>query len=236
MAPRGEIRFFADLEALSRAAADIFVAQAARSTAARGRFAVALAGGATPRRTYELLAAEPLREQVNWQQVHIFWGDERGVPPEDRRSNYRLAKQTLLERVPLPSENIHSIPAYPSVELGARKYEAELKAFFGQGLPQFDLIFLGLGADGHVASLFPGSPLLREKRRWVVGIPIANRDEARVTLTAAVINLATMVVFLVAGKDKAEAVKDVFEGPLEPWRHPAQLIHPASQGLVWLLD
>jgi 6-phosphogluconolactonase len=197
---------------------------------------VALCGGATPRRTYELLATERFRDRVNWQQVHIFWGDERGVPPEDRRSNYRLARQSFLARVPLPPENIHPIPAFPSVELGARQYEAELKAFFGQAAPRFDLIFLGMGADGHIASLFPGSPVLWEERRWVVGVSVPDQDVARVTLTSWVINLAALVVFMVAGKDKAVVVREVLEGSPESRRYPARLIRPASKRLLWLVD
>jgi 6-phosphogluconolactonase len=232
----GQIRSFPDLEALSRAAAGIFLEEARGSLAHQGRFAVALSGGATPRRTYELLATEPFRDRVNWQQVHIFWGDERGVPPEDAQSNYRLARRAFLDHVPLPPENIHPIPAFPSVDLGARHYEAELQAFFGQAPPRFDLIFLGLGADGHTASLFPGSPVLGEERRWVTGVPPPGQGVARVTLTAWAINRAALVVFLVAGKDKALALKNVVEGPREPQRCPVQLIRPASGRVLWLVD
>ncbi len=232
----GQIRSFPDLEALSRAAAAIFVEEAKASTARQGRFAAALSGGATPWRTYELLAAEPFRDRVNWQQVHIFWGDERGVPPEDPQSNYRLARRAFLEHVPLPPENVHPIPAFPAVEMGARHYETELKAFFGQAAPRFDLIFLGLGADGHTASLFPGSPVLGEERRWVAGVPASGQGVSRVTLTAWAINRAALVVFLVAGKDKAEALKNVVAGPRQPRRYPAQLIRPASGRILWLAD
>lgn len=231
-----QIRSFSDLEALSRAAAGIFVAEGMKSLAHQGRFAAALSGGATPRRTYELLATGPFRDRVNWQQVHIFWGDERGVPPEDAQSNYHLARQAFLAHVPLPPENIHPIPAFPSVDLGAWKYEADLKAFFGQAAPCFDLIFLGLGADGHTASLFPGSPVLGEERRWVAGVPAPGRGAARVTLTAWAINRAALVVFLVSGQDKAEALKNVMEGPREPQRFPAQLIRPVSGRILWLAD
>lgn len=232
----GQIRSFPDLEALSRAAAGIFVAEATTSLARQARFAVALSGGATPRRTYELLATGPFRDRMNWQQVHVFWGDERSVPPADPQSNYRLARLALLEHVPLPPENVHPIPAFPAVEMGAWKYEADLKAFFGQAAPRFDLIFLGLGADGHTASLFPGSPVLEEERRWVAGVPAPGRGAARVTLTAWAINRAALVVFLVSGQDKAEALKNVVAGPREPQRFPAQLIRPASGRLLWLAD
>jgi 6-phosphogluconolactonase len=236
MGAAGDIRSFPDLEALSRAAAGIFVEEAQRSTAPEGRFAVALSGGATPRRTYELLATEPFRDRVNWRQVHIFWGDERGVPPDDAQSNYRLARRAFLEHVPLPPKNIHPIPAFPSVERGARQYEAELKAFCGPAAPRFDLIFLGLGTDGHTASLFPGSPVLGEERLWVAGVPAAGQGVGRVTLTAWAINRVALVVFLVAGKDKAQALKNVVEGPRDPQRSPAQLIRPASARLLWLVD
>jgi 6-phosphogluconolactonase len=232
----GRILSFPDLEALSDAAARIFVEEAARSVAARGRFAVALSGGSTPRRTYQLLATERFRDRVNWQQVHIFWGDERGVSPEDSRSNYRLARGVLLTRVPIPPENLHPMAAFPSVAMGAQKYEAELKAFFGQARPSFDLIFLGMGADGHIASLFPGTPVLWEERHWVAGVSVPDQEVARVTLTSWVINLAALVVFLVAGQDKAEVLKSVLEGPRETVRFPAQLIRPVSQRLLWLVD
>ncbi len=227
---------YPDLEALSHAAARVFVEEAARSVAGRGRFAVALSGGSTPRRTYQLLATERFRDRVNWEQVHIFWGDERGVSPEDPRSNYRMAREVLLTRVPLPPENLHPIAAFPSVAMGAQKYEAELKAFFGQARPGFDLIFLGMGADGHIASLFPGSSVLWEERRWVAGVSVSDQEVARVTLTSWVINLAALVVFLVAGQDKAEVLQKVLEGPREPARFPAQLIRPPSQRLLWLVD
>lgn len=230
------IRSYPDLEALSHAAARVFVEEAARSVAGRGRFAVALSGGSTPRRTYQLLATERFRDRVNWQQVHIFWGDERGVSPEDPRSNYRLAREVLLTRVPLPPENLHPIAAFPSVAMGAQKYEAELKAFFGQARPGFDLIFLGMGADGHIASLFPGSSVLWEERRWVAGVSVPDQEVARVTLTSWVINLAALVVFLVAGQDKAEVLQKVLEGPREPALFPAQLIRPPSRRLLWLVD
>ncbi len=210
--------------------------EAARSVAARGRFAVAFSGGSTPRRTYQLLATERFRDRVNWEQVHIFWGDERGVSPEDPRSNYRMAREVLLTRVPLPPENLHPIAAFPSVAMGAQKYEAELKAFFGQARPGFDLIFLGMGADGHIASLFPGSSVLWEERRWVAGVSVSDQEVARVTLTSWVINLAALVVFLVAGQDKAEVLQKVLEGPREPALFPAQLIRPPSRRLLWLVD
>lgn len=231
-----QIRSYPDLEALSHAAARVFVEEAARSVGGRGRFAVALSGGSTPRRTYQLLATERFRDRVNWEQVHIFWGDERGVSPEDPRSNYRLAREVLLTRVPLPPENLHPIVAFPSVAMGAQKYEAELKAFFGQARPSFDLIFLGMGANGHTASLFPGSAVLWEERRWVAGVSVPDQEVARVTLTAWVINLAAQVVFLVAGQDKAEVLQKVLEGPREPALLPAQLIRPLSQRLLWLVD
>lgn len=236
MGAGGEIRIFPDLEALSRAAAGIFVEEAAKGTAQQGHFAVALSGGSTPKRTYELLAAEPFRDRITWRQVHIFWGDERGVPPEDPQSNYRLARRAFLEHVPLPPENVHPIPAFPGVEMGARHYEGELKVFFGPAAPRFDLILLGLGADGHTASLFPGSWVLGEERLWVAGVRAPGGGGGRVTLTAWAINQAALVVFLVAGKDKAEALKNVMEGVREPQRFSAQLIRPASGKLLWLVD
>jgi len=230
------LRVYPDLETLSEAAARVFVAEAARAGAARGRFAAALSGGSTPRRTYEFLAAPPFRDRVDWPQVHLFWGDERGVPPEDPRSNYRLAREALVRRVPIPPGNIHPIPAYPSVEEGARAYEAELQAFFAGGPPCFDLVFLGLGADGHTASLFPGGPLWREETRWVAPVAGTGPGVSRVTLTPQIFNQAGQVVFLVSGADKAAILQKVLEGPRDPVRLPAQLIRPESGEILWLVD
>ena len=179
------IQVYPDLESLSHAAAALLVAQANLAVAARGRFSVALSGGNTPRRTYELLAAPPLRDQAPWDRMHVFWGDERGVPLTDPRSNARLAQGSLAgprahPRKPDSPDELR--PGDPAA--AARQYEAQLREFFAGQAPRLDLVFLGLGDNGHTASLFPGTPVLEEKRRWAAAVYVAEQGLHRVTLTA----------------------------------------------------
>ncbi len=230
------IQVFTDLEALSRGAAEFFVSAARNAVAARGHFSVALSGGSTPRRTYELLAQPPFRHEAPWTQTHVFWGDERCVDPEDPRSNARLAKGALLQHVPIPSEQIYPMFCNPTPAAGARSYEALLRNFFGAGESRFDLILLGLGENGHTASLFPDAPVFSEPERWVAAVYVAEQDMYRLTLTAAIINQARLVAFLVAGAAKAAVVQEVRQGPRAPRRLPAQLIQPERGELHWLLD
>jgi 6-phosphogluconolactonase len=230
------IRVYPDLESLSRAAAALLVTQANLAVAARGRFSVALPGGNTPRRTYELLAAPPLADQVPWGRVHVFWGDERCVPLSDPRSNARLAKEAWLDRVPIPGHQIHLWNCAPDPAVVARRYEAELREFFAGLPPCLDLVLLGLGDDGHTASLFPGTPALQENRRWTAPVYLAAPNLNRVTLTAPLINQAAVVAFLVAGKSKAGILRKVLHGPRDPARLPAQLIQPQNGDLWWLAD
>jgi 6-phosphogluconolactonase len=230
------IDIFADLNALSEAAARLFADQAKHASAARGRFSVALSGGSTPSRTYELLAQPPFRDRVPWPKVHVFWGDERCVPADDLRSNYRMARQALLDHVPIPPEQIHPIACAHEPRAAAERYETVLRGFFGERPPRFDLVFLGLGANGHTASLFPDTPVLEERQRWVAEVYVAEQDLFRVTLTAPLLNQAAIVAFLVAGAAKATVLHDVLQGPREPSRLPAQLIRPTDGNLHWLVD
>lgn len=230
------IRIFDDPEALSRGAADFFVRLARQAVAARGRFSVALSGGGTPRRTYELLAQPPYRDRVDWGRTHLFWGDERCVAPDDPRSNARMAREALLRHVPIPAAQVHPLDCRPSPAEGARCYADLLRDFFGVGEPRLDLILLGLGEDGHTASLFPGDPALSEIERWVAAVYVPEQDLHRLTLTAPFINQSREVAFLVAGTGKAAVVREVIEGPRDPQRLPAQLIHPHPGELHWLLD
>ncbi|MFI5331290.1 MAG: 6-phosphogluconolactonase [Desulfobaccales bacterium] len=230
------IRVFDDPEALSRGAAELFVSTARDAVAARGRCSMALSGGRTPRRTYELLAQPAFRDRLPWAQSHVFWGDERCVEPEDPRSNARLARETLLNHVPLPAGQVYPMLCNPTPAAGARSYEALLRDFFGAGAPRFDLILLGLGENGHTASLFPGDPVLSEPKRWVAAVYVAEQDMYRLTLTAAIINQARVVAFLVAGAAKAAVVQEVRQGLRDPRRLPAQLIQPERGELHWLLD
>jgi 6-phosphogluconolactonase len=230
------IRVFDDAEALSRGAAEFFVRVAQEAVASRGRFTVALSGGSTPRRTYELLARPPLRNQVDWTRTHLFWGDERSVAPDDPRSNARLARETLINYVPIPVAQVHPMECGPEPAEGARRYEVLLRHFFAAARPRFDLILLGLGENGHTASLFPGLPGLAEPDRWVAAVYKADQDLYRLTLTPALINEAREVAFLVSGAAKAEVVREVIQGPLDPLCLPAQLIQPEPGRLHWLLD
>lgn len=222
--------------ALSDAAAGIFVQQARQAAQVKGWCSVVLAGGHTPQRTYQLLAQPRHRDRIPWGQIHIFWGDERCVTPEDPRSNARTAHQALLARVPIPPSQIHPIPCSQSPRRGAEQYEGLLQAFFGDQPPHFDLVLLGLGENGHTASLFPGTPVLEEQERWVASVHVAEQDMDRVTLTAPLINQAAVVAFLVSGVNKAAVLREVLEGPSDPNRLPAQLIQPADGALHWLLD
>ena len=220
-------------ELLATLAADEFVATFAGATRDRGRFAVALSGGRTPRAMLETLAARP----IDWSLVHFFWSDERCVGPDDPNSNYRMARAALLSRVAPPQANIHRMKGELDPPEGAREYSEELLSFFA-GSPSFDLVYLGLGPDGHTASLFPGTAALH-----VSGAPcVANHVDGpvisgwRLTLTFPAINAARRVVFLVEGSEKAAILKRVLEGAKDVERYPAQGIEPASGDLLWLAD
>ena len=230
------IHIFQNLEKLSQAAAETFVNLADQAVRARGRFSVALSGGGTPRRMYELLASNPLRGRVRWSAVHVFWGDERCVPAEDPRSNARMARQALLDHVPLPAGNIHPISGELPPTQAAARYETILRKFFEGGEPVFDLILLGLGENAHTASLFPHTPVLQESQRWAAEVYIASQEMYRVTLTAPLINRARKVLFLVSGAGKAEALQHVLEGAVQPNDFPAQLIRPNGVHATWLVD
>lgn len=227
---------YPDKEALSRAAAELFVSEAKKATAARGRFSVALSGGNTPKRAYELLARQPFREKVPWGAVHLFWGDERCVPADDERSNYRMTRLALLDHVPLPNAQIHAIRGDLPPPQAAQEYETLLQAFFQGGPPRFDLVFLGLGDNGHTASLWPGTPVIHELKRWVAEVYVAEQDLYRVTMTAPLLNEAALLAFLVAGADKAPVIREVRDGKHDPDRLPAQLIRPRNGQVLWLMD
>src|SRR5438034_5611470 len=197
------IRHFADAEAVSRAAAEEFVRGARDAVAARGMFTVAMAGGSTPRRLYQLLADAPFRSQVDWSKVQFFWGDERGVPPDHKDSNYRMANEALLQKLALPAGQIHRMPAERADrDAAARDYQAEIARAFGvspQGEPPvFDLVLLGMGPDGHTASLFPHTEALKDRTRWVVPNYVPKFDAWRLTMTPLILNRAGAVIFLVA--------------------------------------
>jgi 6-phosphogluconolactonase len=232
------IRIYSDFASLSLGAAELFVAKAEAAIKARGRFSVALSGGSTPEKSYETLARKPLRDRVAWSHVHIFWGDERCVPPADPRGNALMAKRALLDHVPIPATHIHPIHCAESPESAARQYEELLRSFLAGGPPRLDLILLGLGENGHTASLFPDTWALREHERWSAAVYVAEQGLYRVTLTPPIINRATSVAFIVSGASKAQVLKEVLEGPRDPMRLPAQLVQPELHGgdVCWLAD
>lgn len=223
-----------DVNALTRAAADLFAAQAQAALQAKERFTVALSGGSTPRALYQLLANTPLA----WEDIRLFWGDERCVPPDHADSNYRMTAENLLARVHIPPENIRRIQGELPPEEAALRYEDELRKYFDDA-PRFDLILLGLGDDGHTASLFPDSPALHERTRWAVAVPHTTPPlplVPRVTLTLPAINAARQVVFLVSGADKAQRLAEVLRAPTASPLLPASMIRPDDGELLWLAD
>jgi 6-phosphogluconolactonase len=228
------IEVFADADALAAGAAEALV-DAVRSTV--GPFRVALSGGNTPRALFALLADEsaPFRARVPWDRLHFFWSDERCVPPTDRESNFKAADDALLTRAPIRREQVHRIPAeLPDPEEAARRYEETLKAEFG-GAPVFDLIYLGLGPDGHTASLFPETKAVAEEKKLVAANYVAEKKAYRVTFTFPIINAAKAVHFLVAGPDKAETARQVLNEAPSAAR-PASLVRPAHGNVLWFLD
>lgn len=236
-----EVKRFADLAALTRAAAVEFAELARAAVQQRGRFCVALSGGSTPRGLYAALAERPFREQIDWQRIEVFWGDERPVPPDDPESNYGMAWHALLGEVGIPAERIHRIRGErPDVRQAAREYQEEIARVFAipadGAPPRFDLILLGMGPDGHTASLFSHSEALGERQRWVVGHHVPSLRTDRITLTYPVLDRGREIRLLVAGSDKAATLHDVLEGPRDPERLPVQGVVPDSGRLIWMID
>lgn len=242
MAELREVRVFTDAAELARAAAEEF-ARAAGDVARQGdRFTVCLTGGSTPEELYRLLAdpREPFRDRIPWSLIHFFWGDERHVPPDHQESNFRMAREALLDALLLPPGNVHRIPAEePDAARAAGEYEAELRSFFqlarGEA-PRFDLLLMGMGPDAHTASLFPGTRAIHERERLVVAHWIEKLGTFRITLTPPVFNAAARTIFLVSGSGKAAALRAVLEGDFEPDRYPAQIVRPVAGSLVWMVD
>ena len=232
-----EVRVFETVPELMDAAAGEVVRGAAEAVREHGFFAWVLSGGSTPRDLYRLLARPPYRDRLPWSAIHVFWGDERHVPPDHPESNFRMAREAMLDAVPLPPRNIHRIRAEePDAAKAAKAYETELRAFFhgaGGDWPSFDLMLLGLGKDAHTASLFPGGEAVRESERLVVAPWVAAQNTFRITLTPPVLNHARLAVFLAAGDDKAEPLRAVLEGAHDPERYPAQIV---EGNRLWLVD
>jgi 6-phosphogluconolactonase len=220
-------------ELLANAVARHIVARSADAISATGRFTLALSGGATPEAAYRRLATDDLAHLVDWRLVHVLWGDERCVPPDDPRSNYRMAKEALLDHVPIPPQQIHRIRGEDDPGKAAADYERELRALLKGSL---DLVLLGLGEDGHTASLFPGRAAVHETERWVTAVLAPDKELWRVTLTPGILNRARSVTFVVSGDNKAERLQQVLEGPFTPDLLPAQAIRPHEGVLTWMVD
>jgi len=231
----------ADADALARRTAQYFVEMTAEAVDARGQARIAISGGSTPKSVFELLADphQSWRGAMPWDRLSLYWVDERTVPPDHPDSNYRMAREAMLSHVPLPAEQIHRMEGELDPEAAAARYESELRNNFrleGAESPRFDLLQLGMGPDGHTASLFPHTAAIHEMSRLVAANHVPQLDTWRITLTWPVINHASSVFFLIAGEDKAERVREVFMGPRDPERLPSQLIWPSSGILTLFLD
>src|ERR1700681_3619515 len=235
------VRVTADASSLFKEAAQEFVQAARKAIEAKGRFDLVLSGGSTPKGLYALLTSDPVfRGSIAWHKVRFFWGDERHVPPGDPESNYGMAREALLRHLPVEEEQVFRMHGEnPDAAAAASEYQEALSQAFDLkpgDTPRFDLILLGMGPDGHTASLFPGTKALRERHRLVTSNWVGKPFTDRITLTSPVLNAADRVIFLVQGADKALALKAVIEGPREPMQLPAQLIRPRSGTLLWLAD
>lgn len=235
-----EVQIFPNPADVARAAARLFVDYAWQSIAKDGQFMVALSGGNTPRQMFEILASDEFRGQVDWAKVHVFWGDERAVPPSSPESNYGMARRELLIRVPIPEGNVHRMEAEkPSIGRAAHEYEEVLRKYLDlddRGFPKFHLIFLGMGNDGHTASLFPGPRVTRQTSRWVSTPNVLKLNMRRMTLTLPVLDAAMRVIFLVVGSEKAPMLHAVLEEKHDP-PYPAQLVQPRQHGIkMFMVD
>jgi 6-phosphogluconolactonase len=224
---------------LFQAAAEEVAGAATEAVEQRGQFTIALSGGSTPRNLYTLIAANAA-SALPWAKMFFFWGDERHVPPTDSESNYRMAQETLLSKVPIPSANVFRVPSEnPDAREVAESYEQTLRKFFhaeAGGFPRFDLILLGMGPDGHTASLFPESAALQEKSRLVVANWVEKLKASRITFTLPLLNAARRVAFLVSGTDKAAVLREVLQGKAPGEKYPSKLVRPSDGKLIWFVD
>lgn len=233
---RPDLRVCADLADLSRQAAEAVAGTIDATVRTGATCSLVLSGGSTPRTLYRLLASR-FRTSIPWANVHVFWGDERYVPPEDSRSNYRMAREALLDDVPCPPANIHPMPTHvPSAEAAARDYERTLRNHFVGESPRFDIVLLGIGDDGHTASLFPGSLALAERTRWVVAAQAPVDPQLRLTLTLPALTGAAVVHVLVAGPTKAEALRHVLGGAGDWIKYPAAGLRRGTASVIWWAD
>jgi 6-phosphogluconolactonase len=230
------IQVFLDTSAQTKAAIDLFITSARSAIEERGVFSVALSGGNTPKKLYAGLAEPDRQVEVDWANIHLFFGDERHVPPDHPDSNFLMVQNTLCDKVSIPIENVHRVKTEMEPRMAAFNYEDDLRAFFSDEWPHFDLVLLGMGDDGHTASLFPGTVGLNEEQRWFIANPVPSQGGWRLTLTKHAINAARMVVVLVSGGSKAEMLHEVMAGTYDPLNKPIQLISPSAGEMIWLLD
>lgn len=228
------IEILSDAKEVATRAAEIFVETANKAIKSNGQFSVALSGGSTPKALYELLAQEPYFSQIEWQHVHVFWSDERCVSPEDEQSNYRMANETLLKHIPIPQTQIHIMRGEVEPHIAAANYEHELIVHFKTDEPRFDLILLGMGDDGHTASLFPDTTVIDEKVKLVAAVYVEKFGAHRLTFTFRIINAAAKIVFLITGASKATMLKAVLKEPRKDF--PASLINAPDGELLFVLD
>ena len=229
-----QVRIISDVETMSHEAAKVFADFSKKYISSQGRFVAALSGGDTPKRFYQILATDKYCTSIEWSKIHFFWVDERCVPKESESSNFRLSFDHLISRISIPDANIHRIKGDFGPEKGAQDYADELKNFFGVGLPIFDLILLGMGEDGHTASLFPGSKSLDEKKRLVISVYAEEMN--RITLTLPVLNSARHILFLVSGQSKKQVLNDILVDNERRKNYPAGLVQPVHGDLLWLID
>jgi len=230
------IKVFSSLETLNEFAVEKFIALAKEAIEERGQFTVALSGGSTPKSFYQLLASEKFRDKINWKAVFFFFGDERNVPPESEESNFRMANEILFVPLKIDHDKIYRWETDSETAAKVAEEYGERVKFFFRGFPTFDLILLGMGADGHTASLFPFTDALKETDEIAVSNFVEKLDTTRLTVTFPVINKARNVIFLIKGADKAETLKTVLEGNFQPEKFPAQNVKPAGGKLFWLVD
>ena len=229
-----QIKVSPNLAALAKETADVIFASASEAIAGQGKFSIALSGGRTPEALYTLLAQEPYRSVIDWAKVQVFFGDERCVPPDSPESNYGMARRAMLSKVPIPGDNIYRMRGEIDPNEAAKEYGQMLKEKFGDG--GIDLVLLGMGDDGHTASLFPGTEALNETKHRCVANFVPKLKTWRITLSAPFINQSKRVLILVAGKEKTQRLHEVLEGPRDPQRLPIQLIAPVKGQLVWMVD
>lgn len=230
------VEIFKNVDELSYRAAEVFCKTASEAIERNGRFTVALTGGSSPANLYKLLAHPPFAAKVRWDKTYVFWVDERWVPLDDTRSNAKMTFETLLDHVPVPTNHIFPMWANEEPEAFALKYEAQIQKHFDGEAPRFDLILLGMGDDGHTASLFPGTEVLHEQKKLVQAYYLAPQSMHRITLTAPCINAGKKIIFLVFGDKKADALHEVLEGPANINKYPSQLIKPPGAEVIWLVD